>query len=282
MLKRTFLGVSIASILATGYAVAQRAPSQLVPAQSPTQAVSNYTSALENGNGRGVAAAFHPQAMLHSIRGNSLGRTTIKTFAGGVSLGGLFQGRRSREPDVASMIKFVDSDTSAGVVRLDLDPRPNGVIDYLMVARIGPEWKIISKVFEAPSAPTNADLAAARRPIEAFLASRSNWNTTQFSASFFPTAQIFTVANEQLNVATPAQTLVEYSQAQTVYRAPESNGVIDAIETLGTTGYARFHAIAADGTIINRAAFLLKNQTEWRIISMHTWMAAAPASSATQ
>jgi Putative lumazine-binding len=278
MLKRTFIGLSIALTLTAGLASAQRARAPGILAQSPLQAVTNYTVALENGDGKSLSAAFHPQALLHTIQGNTPGRITIRSFASGVSLGGLFQGRRSRTPDVASMIKFIDADTNAGVVRLDLDPTPNGVIDYLMVARIGPEWKIISKVFEAPSAPANADLTAARRPVEAFLASRSNWNMTQFSGSIYSTAQIFTVANDQLSAATVPQTLAEYGQAQSVYRSPETNGVIDTIETLGTTGYARFHATTTEGTRVNRAAFLLKNNTEWRIISLYTWTVAASAS----
>lgn len=267
MLKRAFLGFTVAMAL-----VACAAPlANSAPAQTPQEVVSNYTTGLQNRNGRAVREVFHPYANLHSINGNKPSRTSSGTFASGVGLGGLLGGGRPRSPAMKSVVKLVDADAQAGVIRVDLDFGNGGIVDYLMVARLGEEWKIISKVFEGPTEPLNTDLDAARLPINRFLASRTSWDGEQFSAATYETAQVFSVSNGQLTTATSAQALAEYTQAKATNRAPEVSGQIDAVETFGTSGYARFHTLAENGTTINRAAFLLKNRAGWRIISMHSW-----------
>jgi Putative lumazine-binding len=271
--KRACLGLACTLILTAGSACAQAVPVPITAASTPAEAIAHYTSSLQNRDGRGVASAFHPQAMLHSIGGNNPGRQSIASFASTVRLGGLFSGGRPRSPAIKFDTKIMNIEGDAGVVRVDLDFGSDGIVDYLMVARIGQEWKIISKVFEGPASPLNADLAAARRPIEAFIASRASGNSEQLSSSLYSSAQIFSVVNNQLATVTVAQTVAAQDQARTANGASESNGVIVSTQTLGTTGYARFRTNSADGKIINRVAFLLKSRLEWRIISMHTWIA---------
>jgi hypothetical protein len=270
MNRRTFIGFAMALTLAA--CNAPRAHS--APATTALEAVNNYTTALQNRDGRSVSETFHPSAMLHSIDGNKLRRNPSGTFARGVTLGGMLGGGRPLSPALKSNVKTVDVDESAGVIRVDLDFGTDGIVDYLMVARIGQEWKVISKIFEDPNETLNTDLEAASLPIKRFLASREKWDAEAFSASVYDLAQIFTISESQLVAGTTPQTILDYGRALTAQRVGESGGTIETIETFGKTGYARFQSLGADGTVLRRAAFLLRSNSGWRIISLHSWAVA--------
>jgi len=131
-----------ALLLATMPAFASDAPSpEEALARKPLEA---YMQAHATGDGDLIRAAFLPTARIDGVRdGKPVSRTT-EEFASG------FSGNPAEdEAQRTRRIDAVEVHGNAGTARVTLDYPKVTFTDYFVLLKVGGEWKIASKVYDA-------------------------------------------------------------------------------------------------------------------------------------
>ena len=131
-----------ALLLAATPAFASDAPTdEATLARKPLEA---YMQAHATGDGDLIRAAFLPTARIDGLRdGKPVSRTTEEFAAG-------FSGRPAEdEAQRTRRIDAVEFHGNAGMARVTLDYPKVTFTDYFVLLKVGGEWKIASKVYDA-------------------------------------------------------------------------------------------------------------------------------------
>lgn len=129
-------------LLAAAPVFATDAPSdEEALARKPLEA---YMQAHATGDGNLIRAAFLPTARIDGVRdGKPVSRTT-EEFASG------FSGKPAEdEAQRNRRIDAVEIHGNAGMARVTLDYPKVTFTDYFVLLKVGGEWKIASKVYDA-------------------------------------------------------------------------------------------------------------------------------------
>ena len=107
-------------------------------------AVEHYLAGHATGNPAEFTAAFHPKAMLYWNRDGQLAeRTSAEYIAGATGKPAADEAQRKRR------IESLDVTGNVGMAKVVLDYPAVRFTDYLSLLRVGNEWRIINKIFEA-------------------------------------------------------------------------------------------------------------------------------------
>ena len=107
-------------------------------------AVEHYLAGHATGNPAEFSAAFHPKAMLFWNRdGQFTERTSAEYIAGATGKPAADEAQRTRR------IESLDVTGNVGMAKVVLDYPAVRFTDYLSLLRVGGEWRIINKIFEA-------------------------------------------------------------------------------------------------------------------------------------
>ena len=139
---RPSLMCSLLLLLAAAPVFATDAPSdEEAHARKPLEA---YMQAHATGDGNLIRAAFLPTARIDGVRdGKPVSRTT-EEFASG------FSGKPAEdEAQRNRRIDAVEIHGNAGMARVTLDYPKVTFTDYFVLLKVGNEWKIASKVYDA-------------------------------------------------------------------------------------------------------------------------------------
>lgn len=110
-------------------------------ARKPVEA---YLQAHATGNGELIRAAFLPTARIDGVRdGKAVSRTTEEFAAG-------FSGKPAEdEAQRTRRIDAIEVHGNAGMARVTLDYPKVTFTDYFVLLKVGGEWKIASKAYDA-------------------------------------------------------------------------------------------------------------------------------------
>ena len=138
---RSSLMLSALLLAATPVFATDAAPGEEALARKPLEA---YMQAHATGDGDLIRAAFLPTARIDGVRdGTPVSRTT-EEFASG------FSGKPADdEAQRMRRIDAVDIHGNAGMARVTLDYPKVTFTDYFVLLKVGDEWKIASKVYDA-------------------------------------------------------------------------------------------------------------------------------------
>lgn len=134
-------------LLVPAIAFAQAVPEDFDDVMVP---LNLYLQAHATGNGELIHRAFHPEARVFSVDGDTLAQLSVEEFAA------LFSGAPA--PDESQRHRrIVNLDITGNVAsaKIELDYPDVFFTDYMSLLRVGNEWKIINKSFrrEAPRRP---------------------------------------------------------------------------------------------------------------------------------
>jgi hypothetical protein len=167
-----------------------------------------------------------------------------------------------------NVLELKDAGKETAIVKITAKRGNRVFTDYMLLLNYAAGWKIVSKVYANASAPQNADLAAARVPVEAKIASDMDWDEVKLARSLHNRALVYSVEEQNLVIASPAEWGARYGERLAEKRPPSSGGTIDYVETTGDVGYARWHVVAGDGNIWHDRALLIRDKGEWRILAL--------------
>ena len=138
---RSSLMLSALLLAATPVFATDAAPDEEALARKPLEA---YMQAHATGDGDLIRAAFLPTARIDGVRdGTPVSRTT-EEFASG------FSGKPADdEAQRTRRIDAVDIHGNAGMAQVTLDYPKVTFTDYFVLLKVGGEWKIASKVYDA-------------------------------------------------------------------------------------------------------------------------------------
>jgi hypothetical protein len=239
-------------------AVAKNAGSSVV------DAVNHYFRATENGDAAELGKGFQPTAMMYSV--NEAGALIgTSQFGWKAALG---KAAKPKSGENRNQIVSTDAGQEIAVVKTLATRGSKSYVDYILAMRLGKSWKIVGKVYSQANAPENADLAAARSPVEAKIASDQSWDVTQLLRSLHDRALVFSVEEQQMVVASPQEWAARYVDRKNAKQTLIVSGLIDHVETTGDVGYAHWHITAKDGSIWHDRALMVHHKGEWRIIAL--------------
>ena len=138
---RTSLMLSALLLAATPAFASDAAADEQALVRKPLEA---YMQAHATGDGDLIRAAFLPTARIDGLRdGKPVSRTTEEFAAG-------FSGRPAEdEAQRTRRIDAVEFHGNAGMARVTLDYPKVTFTDYFVLLKVGGEWKIASKVYDA-------------------------------------------------------------------------------------------------------------------------------------
>ncbi len=113
-------------------------------------------------------------------------------------------------------------------------------------------------------APTAEDLAAARRPIDAYFRGHATGNPDDIRKAFLPTAHIEGLRDGKFS----SWTLEEYAKGfsgQPAANEAERSRTLDSLEITGTAGMARATLVASPSITVVDYFVLLRVDGEWKI-----------------
>jgi hypothetical protein len=128
-------------VAATPAAFATDAVDEEALARKPVEA---YLQAHATGNGDLIRAAFLPTARIDGVRDGKAVSRSAEEFAAG------FSGKPAEdEAQRTRRIDALEIHGTAGSARVTLDYPKVSFTDYFVLLKVGGEWKIASKVYDA-------------------------------------------------------------------------------------------------------------------------------------
>ena len=138
---RSSLMLSALLLAATPVFATDATPGEKALARKPLEA---YMQAHATGDGDLIRAAFLPTARIDGVRDGKPVSRTLEEFASGFSgKPAADEAQRSRRIDAIAL------DGNAGMARVTLDYPKVTFTDYFVLLKVGGEWKIASKVYDA-------------------------------------------------------------------------------------------------------------------------------------
>jgi hypothetical protein len=89
--------------------------------------------------------AFHPVAVMYSVRDGKLAERTIPDWLGVIAGRAPNPPKPDRHP---RRVEMVDVSGNAAVAKLRLDYPDGTITDYMSLLKVGGEWTIVGKIFD--------------------------------------------------------------------------------------------------------------------------------------
>ena len=138
---RSSLMLSALLLAATPVFATDATPGEKALARKPLEA---YMQAHATGDGDLIRAAFLPTARIDGVRDGKPVSRTLEEFASG------FSGKPAEdEAQRRRRIDAVEIHGNAGMAQVTLDYPKVTFTDYFVLLKVGGEWKIASKVYDA-------------------------------------------------------------------------------------------------------------------------------------
>lgn len=209
--------------------------------------------------------AFHPTAMMYWLGddGDVMAITMAdwrKRMAG-----------RTQKVRFEQKIAALDRNGDAAVATVEGSRDGKPLTDYLLLMKLGTDWKIVGKVYASVGRPANTDEATAaelRAVVQAKLRSDLSFSGDELLRTQQDRAMFFNLDLGQL-VAVSAQ---EWA-ARFDRRRKEGSALkplsqkIDAVAAAGDVGYARWTVEWSSGHRIVDYALLIRQRGQWRMVN---------------
>lgn len=227
--------------------------------------VQRYMQANARSDAAALAEAFHPTALMYwvSADGHVLSRTQADWRARMSASGD--------KPKFQQAIVAVDRSGDAAVVTVEgtLDGKP--IADFMLVMKLGSQWRIVGKVFALSKRPPRTDPAteqALRDVVAGKLRSDLSFSGDELLATQHPRSMFFNLDLGQL-VAVSAQEWAARFEQRRREGSPlkPSRQNIDAVAAIGDVGYARWTVDWSSGNRITDYALLIRENGRWRMIN---------------
>lgn len=227
--------------------------------------VQRYIQANAKSDAGALAEAFHPTALMYWVDadGHVLSRTQAD-WRTRMSAPG-------NKPKFQQAIVAVDQSGDAAVVTVEgtLDGKP--ITDFMLVMKLGSQWRIVGKVFALSKRPPRTDSAterALRDVVAGKLRSDLSFSGDELLATQHARSMFFNLDLGQL-VAVSAQEWAARFEQRRREGSPlkPSRQEIDAVAAVGDVGYARWTVGWSSGNRITDYALLIRENGRWRMIN---------------
>jgi hypothetical protein len=227
--------------------------------------VEQYIRANSTQTAAPLAQAFHPTALMYWVGPD--GDILVRTMAEWRKL--VAEGKHKARFEQSIVALDRSGDAAVATVAGSRDGKP--LTDYLLLMKLGSDWKIVGKVFASAPRPAATDAAVAaelRGAVQAKLRSDLSFSGEELMRTQQPRAMFFNLDLGQL-VAVSAQ---EWA-ARFDRRRKEGSALkplsqkIDAVAATGDVGYARWTVDWSSGNRIVDYALLIRQDGRWRMVN---------------
>jgi Putative lumazine-binding len=234
-----------------------------LPLQTPEASINTYFKATETNNTLLLADALHPISMMYWNGAEKLE---------GLSGYGWQSKMRSTPIDTSQTIdnqlEWIDAGTDSAIVRTKAIRGKNTYIDYLLLARVEKNWRIIGKVFSEAKPLLAKNTQAVRNVIENKIKSDASWDARLFETTIHPRALVFTLENTELVAASVAEWSARYEDRKQKHLSSESITTIDRIDISGDVAAVRWTAKWNNDAIYVDRAILLNTNGQWKMMAL--------------
>ncbi|MCL1634199.1 nuclear transport factor 2 family protein [Luteimonas sp. SX5] len=256
-----FIPISLAVAFATAPAAASASD---VPADV-VEPVRHYIQANARSDATGLAEAFHPAALMYWVDadGHVLSRTQADWRKRMAAPGD--------KPAFRQAIVAVDRSGDAAVVTVEgsLDGKP--ITDFMLVMKLGAQWRIVGKTFARAARPAHTDpgtVQALRDVVAAKLRSDISFRGDELLATQHPRSMFFNLDLGQLVAVSAQEWAARFEQ-----RRREGSSLkplkqeIGDVAAVGDVGYARWTVDWSSGNRITDYALFICENGRWRMIN---------------
>lgn len=256
----------INAIAASALLVAAPASSKSETGKAVTldDAIGHYFKGTEKGDPEEIRKGFLTGSAMYGVRADTgFNAYTIRRWREAMA-----KDAKPQPGENTNVLELKDAGRETAIVKVTAKRGDRIFTDYMLLLNYSTGWKIVSKVYANASAAKNADLSAARAPVEAKIASDMDWDEVKLARSLHIRALVYSVEEQNLVIASPAEWGARYVERLSEKRTPSLGGAIDYVETTGDVGYARWHITAGDGSVWHDRALIIRDKGEWRILAL--------------
>jgi hypothetical protein len=229
---------------------------------TPQAAIAAYGRAMETNSVAEMSAAFQPSAIMYCTGPEGVRATYQSQWKAR-----LREAPPSEAP-VSTTIEWLDAGQTTALARATAVRGTRTFGDYLLLARLGGDWKIVGKLCQAGAAADPVAEAAIGAVIDAKLASDRHWDPDLLLKSIDPRALVMTVEDGQLVAASAAEWQARYAERRV---ASPDNPVVEIdrkVDARGSIGVARWSFRTPAGRTWTDRALVLKTDQGWRMMAL--------------
>ncbi|MGH6615225.1 nuclear transport factor 2 family protein [Sphingomonas sp.] len=227
---------------------------------APADAVARYAEAIEASSPSALARAFQPSAIMYCTNNGVISATSQaqwKTRLAGTP----------RPASSSTRLEWLDAGETTAVARVQAVRGDRLFIDYLLLARIGADWRIVGKLCQAGAREDGAGRAAADRVIDMKLEADRTWDDRLLGTSIDPRALIMTVEEGEFVAATSAEWQARYRDRKRTSSGNTFDVTSRIVESRGDIAIARWSFRSASGDWTDRA-LLMRTPDGWRMMAL--------------
>ena len=232
------------------------------PNASPAQAVRLYGEAVAHSSADDLARAFQPSAIMYCTDGRGVHATSQAQWKARM-------GAAASPPQpVSTTLEWLDAGATSALARAQAVRGGKTFTDYLLLANLGGNWRIVGKLCQDEVSPSPASASAVSAVIDAKFASDRSWDAVLLAQSIDPRALVMTVEQGELVAATLAEWQARYRERRRDSPgspAAEAGRVVDA---RGDIGVGRWSFVGSDGMVWTDRALMIRTAAGWRMMAL--------------
>jgi hypothetical protein len=232
------------------------------PIASPAEAVLLYGEAVAHNRAADLARAFQPSAIMYCTDGRDVHATYQAQWKARM------EGAAPPAQPVSTKVEWLDVGATSALARAQAVRGGKTFTDYLLLANLGGDWRIVGKLCEEEGSPSPASTAAVNAVIDAKLASDRSWNAALLAQSIDPRALVMTVEQGELVAATLAEWQARYVERRA---ASPGNPAVEAgrvVDARGNIGVGRWSFRGTDGSLWTDRALLIRTAAGWKMMAL--------------
>jgi hypothetical protein len=229
---------------------------------SPQAAIAAYGRAMETNSVAEMSAAFQPSAIMYCAGPEGVRATYQSQWKTRLREAG------PPERPVSTTIEWLDAGQATAVARAVAVRGTRTFADYILLARLDGDWKIVGKLCQVGAAADPAAEAAIGGVIDAKLASDRKWDPDLLLKSIDPRALVMTVEDGQLVAASVAEWQARYTERRAASRDNPVVEIDRKIDARGSIGVARWSFRTPAGKTWTDRALIMKTDQGWRMMAL--------------
>lgn len=227
--------------------------------------VQRYIQANATQDAAQLERAFHPTALMYWI--DQDGGISIITMADWRKR----MAEKKRNIRFEQKIAALDRNGEAAVATVEGTRDGKPLTDYLLLMKLGEDWKIVGKVYTASARPAQTDATTTvdlRALVQAKLRSDLSFNGEELMRTQESRAMFFNLDLGLLVAASAQEWAARFDR-----RRKEGSTLkpltqrIDAVAATGDVGYARWTVDWSSGNRIVDYALLIRRDGQWRMVN---------------
>lgn len=229
---------------------------------TPQAAIAAYGRAMETNSVAEMSAAFQPSAIMYCASPEGVRATYQSQWKTRLRQAG------PPEQPVSTTIEWLEAGQTTAVARAVAVRGTRTFADYVLLARLGDDWKIVGKLCQAGAMADPAAEAAIGAVVDAKLAADRDWDPDLLLQSIDPRALVMTVEDGQLVAASLAEWQARYAERRA---ASPGNPVVETdrkVDARGSIGVARWSFRTPAGKTWTDRALFIKTDGGWRMMAL--------------